>query len=887
MCADWTPAGFAAAVDALRASSGPDLALTPGEWRKMLRDGSDAMAFRHWIGQAADRFGASDLGTTHDQAVLAGALADLGGLVLDQWARTRDRRALRMAVALWRNELCHTWLTDIVSVTSAVGERFLAAYLEEPALPLLDTAVYLGQDAVFDPLAFRATRPARLLALADALCCRYEHTGSRADLVLAEAHYREAFGTGGPRSAADGLATARAHLAALTVRAAEPRPLAEHLAPGSPLGQASALTTVAATRLEHALRSGDSGALDTAVDALRSALDLTPPDHRDRPLRLARLGAALRHTYLRRPRLALLDEALGVCRAALTLPIDRSPVRAEATIALALAVRLRHDAEGGRPEHLAEARLLAGELARAHPRGHPERDFVLAELGELAPEQERQAAWGDGPAHAARLLRLAASAAPTDPARAVAAYAEAARLPGAPLRMRGRASQRWAELAAEGGDFTAAEAAYELTVDLLPELVSELERRDDQEYQLLPFAGLASDAAACVLRGGGDPAKALDLLERGRCVLFSHALGEPPVRVDEVVTSRVAADGPVVVVNVSRFGSDAFALTAAGTRVIPLPGLTPAAVEDRRLALDLAQDLLAAQAAEPGLRWAAGRSVTRLLGWLWDTVAGPVLDALDLGPRSGPLPRLWWLPTGQLSLLPVHAAGHHTADDGRTVFDRVVSSSTPTLHQLLRGRERVARGPQGGSLVVAISGLPGRPEYALPAAGKEAEVVGAHLPDARTLLDGEASPAAVREALASAAWVHIACHATTDVADPSANRLALAGGDLSVAEIGRLRVPDGHLAYLSACGTARGGDVLSDEVVHISSAFQLAGYPHVIGTLWPIADDVAARIAGSVYAGLPGGADPARRLHAAVRGVRDAYGGNSPLLWASHLHIGP
>ncbi len=108
-----------------------------------------------------------------------------------------------------------------------------------------------------------------------------------------------------------------------------------------------------------------------------------------------------------------------------------------------------------------------------------------------------------------------------------------------------------------------------------------------------------------------------------------------------------------------------------------------------------------------------------------------------------------------------------------------------------------------------------------------------------------------------------------------------------MSDIARLRPPDAHLAYLSACGTARGGDVLSDAVIHISSAFQLAGYPHVAGTLWPIVDDVAARIAADVYAGLPTGADSARWLHASVRRVRDDYAGNSPLLWASHLHIGP
>ncbi|MCA2227374.1 CHAT domain-containing protein [Nonomuraea aurantiaca] len=54
-------------------------------------------------------------------------------------------------------------------------------------------------------------------------------------------------------------------------------------------------------------------------------------------------------------------------------------------------------------------------------------------------------------------------------------------------------------------------------------------------------------------------------------------------------------------------------------------------------------------------------------------------------------------------------------------------------------------------------------------------------------------------------------------------------------ELTSLVIDDGYLAYLSACTTAFGGVELLDESVHIASALQLAGFTHVIGTLWPIA----------------------------------------------------
>lgn len=50
----------------------------------------------------------------------------------------------------------------------------------------------------------------------------------------------------------------------------------------------------------------------------------------------------------------------------------------------------------------------------------------------------------------------------------------------------------------------------------------------------------------------------------------------------------------------------------------------------------------------------------------------------------------------------------------------------------------------------------------------------------------------------------------------------------------------GTLAYQSACETALTGKArLLDEAIHLTSAFQLADYPHVIGTPWPIDDEIA------------------------------------------------
>lgn len=72
------------------------------------------------------------------------------------------------------------------------------------------------------------------------------------------------------------------------------------------------------------------------------------------------------------------------------------------------------------------------------------------------------------------------------------------------------------------------------------------------------------------------------------------------------------------------------------------------------------------------------------------------------------------------------------------------------------------------------------------------------------------------------------------------------------------------------------------------------GFPHVIGTLWEINDEVAPHMAADFYAELGGathqlgGLDTdaaAHALHHTVRKVRDRYP-KSPYLWAAHLHAG-
>jgi CHAT domain-containing protein len=79
--------------------------------------------------------------------------------------------------------------------------------------------------------------------------------------------------------------------------------------------------------------------------------------------------------------------------------------------------------------------------------------------------------------------------------------------------------------------------------------------------------------------------------------------------------------------------------------------------------------------------------------------------------------------------------------------------------------------------------------------------------------------------------------------------------------------------------------------VHLVSAFQLAGFPHVIGTLWEINDRIAVQITQKFYRALSAGGAvldttaAAHALHRAVLHVRDKYP-EVPSIWAAHIHTG-
>ena len=147
----------------------------------------------------------------------------------------------------------------------------------------------------------------------------------------------------------------------------------------------------------------------------------------------------------------------------------------------------------------------------------------------------------------------------------------------------------------------------------------------------------------------------------------------------------------------------------------------------------------------------------------------------------------------------------------------------------------------------------------------------------------------VTSALPDYDCVHFACHGYSELNNPSASHLKLADGPLSVIDLTHMRLLNAELAFLSACTTFRSGPRLLDEPIHLAAACQLAGFSHVVATLWPVSDDDTAWLTRRFYTTLttPYTVDtPATALHRAIRDLRAVHRAH-PHLWAPYSHTGP
>src|SRR5262249_11332736 len=98
-----------------------------------------------------------------------------------------------------------------------------------------------------------------------------------------------------------------------------------------------------------------------------------------------------------------------------------------------------------------------------------------------------------------------------------------------------------------------------------------------------------------------------------------------------------AAQGPIAVLNVSRYRSDAILVTVDEISCLPLPGLTRDAVLKQGSALNAALAVAHDRYATPTARIKAQSQISATLVWLWENATGPVLKKLGYtDPHQSP-----------------------------------------------------------------------------------------------------------------------------------------------------------------------------------------------------------------------------------------------------------
>ncbi|KAM6525151.1 hypothetical protein FALCPG4_010711 [Fusarium falciforme] len=394
-------------------------------------------------------------------------------------------------------------------------------------------------------------------------------------------------------------------------------------------------------------------------------------------------------------------------------------------------------------------------------------------------------------------------------------------------------------------------------------------------------------------------------------------LREPPV--DRL--KSCTKEGIVVLVNISYLRSDAIILVDSRTLVVPLSRLEPQKIVEFgvqlisgfsiadfpvKRAIQIVSKKVPKQARQPSPGFA---------GWLWDNCVQPVFDELRRSgamPSNGKPPRIWWIGSGGAAGFPFHAATSETHPD-QDALSLSVSSYTPSIKALLHARRRSDRSralrrktdqEKLDLTIITMETTPGN-HAPLPAVRKEKEVIEnlsngtwkcKHLPQPTASL--------ALQAVATSDIIHFACHGVVDRGDPSQSHLILekSSKDGRTKEIDKLTVPQflalnnlrkPWIAFLSACTTASMGTFrLGDEGLHMSGALQIAGFSHVIGSLWPVEDEVGVEIARAFYENLIGVTPDcvddemvASALREAVIKVRQHYP-SSWTKWAAYIHSG-
>ncbi|KAL6924090.1 hypothetical protein FSST1_001364 [Fusarium sambucinum] len=767
----------------------------------------------------------------------------------------------------------------LISLALQLGERYTAGGNVED----LNEAIVAARKAVDHTEVTQSGRGDRLGTLADLLYYRFNRTGGISDLDEAIQMRRDVISS-----------TSK-----------------------SQNGRAGHLNNLANLLLARNTRSGALSDLIEARDLIKQGIKDTPKTNVYRGAMLATLATILGTKAVQTEKSKDLDEAIQVARQVLQVVLTSDPERVKYLHNLAKLLRMRYS-QSMTATDLKEATKMAEQAIEAAPAEFPDRASLLSNLGTHLAESYSQ------------------TKIPNELEEAKRCFTSAIYHKASPTQSRVTAGRYFLLLPDILADLDQAYDIAKFTVELIPLLNSRSIQNNDRQTLLMQAVAIASDAAAIALLNNRSTIDAVQLLETGRNIIASslqdlrtdlsmlqkehpdlarrfvqlrgqldvpvaknniadNDKSRQPSREAEGMRGKeeelkilleyiraqhgfeafllapsaadllaAARDGPVVIINVSQFGCHALIIEPSGARTVHLPALSWDDIHRR------------------------DRGSLETLEWLWNVIVSPVLNVMGVTktPADNNWSHVWWTPTGRLVGFPLHAAGYHLSKDEKTALDRVVSSYSPSVKTLIHSRRqhvpiRQEQKVKEDLVLVAMESTPEQDH--LEHAAKEIQAIRDVTKGSDILSPKE--PSTYKEDLLSAlrccSIFHFAGHGGTDSLNPLESRILLSdwkADPLSVENILEMNLGREmpFLAYLSACGTSRirtAGFV--DEAIHMTSAFQLAGFQHVIGTLWDVNDRMCVDMARITYDGLlkehTSNESVSRSLHRATRELRSRW----------------
>ncbi|KAJ7713263.1 CHAT domain-containing protein [Mycena maculata] len=790
-----------------------------------------------------------------------------------------------------------------------LGYAFMGRYEDAGDIADLDSAIQKLEELMDLVQPDHPDRPKWLQSLAGCLTDRYQKVGDLKDLTAAVERDKEAvdwtpednpYRAGRLANLAVSLRDRYQRLGELTdlETALQHGQQAVDLTPAGHPDRASRLQSLAVSFIDQYRRLGELTDLETALQHGQQAVDLTPAGHPDRASRLQSLAVFFTNQYQRLGELNDLETALQHKQQAVDLTPVGHPDTASQLQSLAVSFTDRYQ-RLGELNDLETALQHKQQAVDLTPAGHPDRASRLQSLAGSFIYQYQRLGEPNDLETALQHTQQAVFKKPENLKDVHQHYIESfkTQAPSDP-EPSWRAALKWASFS-EQFQPEYCSTAYSAAFNLLPELLwigHTIPVRQDA-IRHLDIGNTASDATRISL-ALSDLISAVQFFEQGLATTFQQMLQlRPdldmlPAEYAEKLKqlsyelysgtsdnpSRVARERQDLLQvirkqpNLEHFllpsfpnhtshedGCDGIIIlnSVSDPVHVTLPNTTADILQSQQTAL---KELL----VHCGVRTRGDSASTRifvyregfnfrsrtieehftdLLTQLWNNVVGPIYQALaSHGVHSG---RVWWLPSATLgSLLEAWTQKPSTSQYKVGVVG--------VTHTGLRGENYLKQVEEEVRKICSV-------------------IRGPNL----ECLEGEqATPAAVQNKLQNCSWIHLACHGTQDLIEPTKSRLLLYNGALELEMILKMPLPHAEFIFLAACQTAMGDATLVNESFHLGGGFIAAGFHGAIGTLWSMNDQDGPVVAEAVYSHIfrggqrPQASDAAEALQLAMNKLK-------------------